>query len=116
MRWIGAHTRERRTDGQREAEALFREYAEATKGRRQLVWSPGLKKRYAIADMDDEELCAQVEEDSVLIAQISLDAWKAIRKQKMQVHILNAVQYGAQVVNALVDHCVRTAAIKEEPA
>ena len=101
---------------QKRAEALFREYAEATKGRRQLVWSPGLKKRYAIADMNDEELCAQVEEDSVLIAQISLDAWKAIRKQKMQVHILNAVQYGAQVVNALVDHCVRTAAIKEEPA
>lgn len=92
---------------QKRAAALFREYAEVTKGRRQLVWSPGLKKRYAIAEMNDEELCAQVEEDSVLIAQIPLDAWRAIRKQKMQVHILNAVQFGAEVVNALVEQCLR---------
>lgn len=92
---------------QKRAAALFREYAEATKGRRQLVWSPGLKKRYAIAEMNDEELCAQVEEDSVLIAQIPLDAWRAIRKQKMQVHILNAVQFGADVVNSLVQHCLK---------
>jgi len=89
------------------AEGLFREYAEATKGRRQLVWSPGLKKRYAIAEMNDEELCAQTEEDAILIAQIPLDAWRAIRLQKMQVHILNAVQFGAQAVNALVDYCVK---------
>jgi len=92
---------------QKRAEGLFREYAEATKGRRQLSWSPGLKKRYAIADMNDEELCAQVEEDSVLIAQIPLDAWRAIRLQKMQAHILNAVQYGADVVNDLVAHCLK---------
>jgi hypothetical protein len=71
------------------------------------VWTPGLKKRYAIADMNDEELCAQAEEDSVLIAQIPLEAWRAIRLQKMQVHILNAVQYGADAVNALVDYCLR---------
>ena len=92
---------------QKRAEALFREYAEATKGRRQLAWSQGLKKRYAIVDMNDEELCAQVEEDSVLIAQIPLDAWRAIRLQKMQAHVLNAVQFGADVVAALVEHCLR---------
>lgn len=92
---------------QKRAEGLFREYAEATKGRRQLVWSPGLKKRYAIAEMDDEELCAQEEEDAILIAQIPLESWRAIRRQKMQVHILNAVQFGAEAVNALVDYCVR---------
>lgn len=92
---------------QKRAEGLFREYAEATKGRRQLVWSPGLKKRYAIAEMNDEELCAQVEEESVLIAKIPLDAWRAIRLQKMQPHILNAVQFGAQAVNDLVDYCLR---------
>jgi len=87
--------------------ALFHEYAEATKGMQQLRWTPGLKKRYAIADLNDEELCAQVEEDSVLIAQIPLDAWRAIRQQRMQAHILNAVQYGADVVNDLVAHCLR---------
>lgn len=99
---------------QKRAEGLFREYAEATKGRRQLSWSPGLKKRYAIADMNDEELCAQVEEDSVLIAEISLDAWRAIRLQKMQAHILNAVQYGADVVNSLVQQCLRISVTRNE--
>lgn len=92
---------------QKRAAALFREYAEATKGRRQLSWSQGLKKRYAIADMNDEELCAKAEEDSVLIAQIPLDAWRAIRVQKMQAHILNAVEHGAEAVNALVAQCLK---------
>lgn len=99
---------------QKRAEALFREYAEATKGRRQLVWSPGLKKRYAIADLDDAELCAQVEEDAVLIAQIPLDVWRLIRLQRMQVHILNAVQHGTEAVNALIDYCRRTGAAHAE--
>lgn len=92
---------------QKRAAGLFREYAEATKGRSQLAWSKGLKKRYAIAEMNDEELCAQIEEESVLIAQIPLDAWRAIRVQKMQAHILNAVQHGAEVVNALVANCLK---------
>lgn len=99
---------------QKRAEALFREYAEATKGRRQLVWSPGLKKRYAIADLDDAELCAQVEEDAVLVAQIPLDVWRLIRLQRMQVHILNAVQHGVEAVNALIEHCRRTGAAHAE--
>ena len=99
---------------QKRAEALFREYAEATKGRRQLSWSQGLKKRYAIAEMNDEELCSQEEEDAILIAQISLDAWRAIRLQKMQAHILNAVQYGSVAVNALVEYCVRVSLTRNE--
>lgn len=99
---------------QKRAEGLFREYAEATKGRRQLVWTPGLKKRYAIVELNDEELCAQEEENAILIAQIPLEAWRAIRRQKMQVHILNAVQFGAEAVNALVDYCVRIFVASDE--
>lgn len=98
---------------QKRAEGLFREYAEATKGRRQLVWSPGLKKRFAIAEMNDEELCAQEEEEAILIAQIPLDAWRAIRRQKMQAHILNAVQYGVLAVNTLVDYCLRISVTRD---
>jgi hypothetical protein len=106
------------TAHQGRAASLFREYAAATKGKRQLTWSPGLKKRYAVTELNDEELCAQTEEDSVLVAQIPLQAWRAIRVQKMQVQILNAVQYGAQAVQDLVDFCVRYAerAAAEVPA
>ena len=78
------------------------------------MWSPGLKKRYAIVDLDDAELCAQVEEDAVLVAQIPLDVWRLIRLQRMQVHILNAVQHGVEAVNALIEHCRRTGAAHAE--
>ena len=40
--------------GDKRAGALFAEYAAAFKGRRQLVWSPGLKKRAGIDEVSDE--------------------------------------------------------------
>jgi hypothetical protein len=44
--------------GDRQAGALYREYAAAMKGKRQLVWSRGLKGHFGIADATDEELSA----------------------------------------------------------
>ena len=65
-------------DGDRQAKALFCEYAEAFHGKRQLFWSPGLKKRYAVPDLTDEELEAKKEEKAVLIGTILLPAWKDV--------------------------------------
>lgn len=87
---------------QKRAGALFQEYAEATKGRRQLAWSRGLKKLFAVSEMSDEELCAQVEEEAVLIAAISLADWRIIRRHNLQAHVLNAAQHGSEAVNVLV--------------
>lgn len=44
--------------GNSESWRLFREYAEAFKGKRQLTWSPGLKKSLGINDRTDEEIAA----------------------------------------------------------
>lgn len=41
---------------------LFREYAKAFHGKRQLTWSPGLKAHFAIGDRTDEEVAADEEE------------------------------------------------------
>lgn len=105
---------------QKRAESLFREYAIATKGRSQLLWSPGLKKYFAVAEMNDEELVAVAEEDAILVANIELHHWKAIRKQNAQAHILNAVQFGADAVHALVRYFVERIPVichaKGEPA
>ena len=87
---------------QKRAAGLFREYAEATKGKQQLAWSPGLKKHFAIVDMDDEELAAVTQEDAVLVANITLEDWRAIRKQGGQAGILNAAQFGPDAVKAMV--------------
>lgn len=42
--------------GDGEAHHLFREYAAAMEGKRMLYWSPGLKGRFNLAELDDDEL------------------------------------------------------------
>ncbi len=59
----------------KQAGALFREFAETFKGKRQLVWSRGLKKRYAIGELSDEELSAQTDDQARLLGQITLEQW-----------------------------------------
>jgi hypothetical protein len=59
----------------KQAGALFREFAETFKGKRQLLWSTGLKKRYAIGELSDEELSAQMDDPAVILGQISLPQW-----------------------------------------
>jgi Replication protein len=59
----------------KQAGALFREFAETFKGKRQLVWSRGLKKRYAIGELTDEELSAQTDDQARLLGQITLPQW-----------------------------------------
>ena len=41
---------------------LFRRYAEAFRGRQQLVWSKGLKDRFGVEDQADEDVAAAAEE------------------------------------------------------
>lgn len=45
-------------NGNQQSGALFREYAEAFKGKRQLTWTPGLKKALDIAELEDAEIAA----------------------------------------------------------
>lgn len=43
-----------------QARAMFREFAAAFKGRRMLTWSPGLKKAFNIAELDDADIAAEL--------------------------------------------------------
>lgn len=61
--------------------ALFQEYAVAFKGKRQLVWSEGLKALLGIEDASDEELAARPEEGDEL-GNLDLDTWKLVVKAK----------------------------------
>jgi hypothetical protein len=57
------------------AGALFKEFAETFKGKRQLHWSPGLKKRFAIGEASDEELSAQMDDYAAMLGTITLEQW-----------------------------------------
>lgn len=59
---------------------LFVEFAEAFKGKRQLTWSPGLKARFAVGDLSDEELAAKVEDTARRLGMITLEQWRKVLK------------------------------------
>lgn len=90
-------------DDDRQAAVLFKEFAECFKGRRQLVWSKGLKSRFAIDDLDDGELAAQVDDSAALLGTISLDQWRVILRLDLRADILELARYGWESVQRLLD-------------
>lgn len=60
------------------AARVFRIYAEAFKGKRQLVWSKGLKARFAIKELSDDALAVRLDDESIFLGQFELEDWKRI--------------------------------------
>lgn len=67
-------------NGDRQAAALFREYAAAMKGKRQLVWSRGLKDEFDIRDATDEDLAAGADPmpDREEVGQLTGPEWSLV--------------------------------------
>jgi hypothetical protein len=71
------------------AGSLWREYAEAMKGRRQLVWSPGLAEGLGMPPRKrDEEVAAEREDTAVTIAALSHDEWQVIVRGDLRAELL----------------------------
>jgi hypothetical protein len=62
----------------KQAAALFVEFAKTFEGKRQLHWSKGLKKRYQVADKSDELLAAETDDKARLLGMISIDQWRDV--------------------------------------
>lgn len=83
---------------QDQAAALWQEYARLFKGRRQLVWSRGLKARAGIKDRTDEEIAAEAEQLELLapgtteIGRLSAAEWRAVLRAGLRCRILEAVE------------------------
>lgn len=74
---------------------LFKEYAIAFKGKRQLYWSKGLKARFAIGEKTDEELSKEKLEEADLLGLLTYDQWKVILKKDTRSQLLDAIEkYG----------------------
>ncbi len=76
------------------AAALFQVYAAAFSGRRQLYWSNGLRAKLALAkELSDEELVAKPDdEEASVLATLTVEQWKAIRRKGQQAHILTVAE------------------------
>lgn len=87
---------------------LFREYADAFHGRRQLVFSRGLKARYQVADLDDGELAARQDADAVLLGRLTLDQWRVVCKTEQRGALLEiAANFTWESVLLLVESLER---------
>lgn len=83
-------------DGDKRAAALWIEYALAFRGRRQLVWSPGLKARFGVGEVSDEDAAAEIEPAPV--AEVlrswagSGECWRSARRRRVQ--LVRAAEIG----------------------
>jgi len=87
-----------------QARRLFREYAECFKGKRQLVWSRGLRDLLGLEDLSDEDLASRQEEDAYLLANLTLDQWRIIRASDRRGEVLEVARHGdPQALNRYLD-------------
>jgi len=87
--------------GDAEHARLFREYAAAFKGRRQLVWAPGLRAALGLADeRTDEEIAGEEVEEAVTLAVLDAEEWRAVVACGQRAQLLEVARSGdaAQVV------------------
>lgn len=91
------------------SKSLFKQYAECFHGKRQLIWSRGLKERFGIDDKHDDEVLGNDEfEQDEVVAQKFLDIehshWLVITRNRLQPHIEMmvselGVEYTARYMN-----------------
>lgn len=78
---------------------LFLEYAKAFKGKKQLVWSRGLRELLRLeTEMTDEEIMEKEDPDSVLFAQIPAAVWSEVAKREKMGEVLEVCRRGEQAL------------------
>ena len=94
----------RAAEGDRRSARLFLIYAIAIKGRRQLVWSPGLKDRISLSDKSDEILAEESVEVADLLGMLSTEDWRTVRTAGARAQVLRAAEQGGwKSVQRLLD-------------
>lgn len=105
------------TSGDVVAGRLFTEFAEAFHGKRLLNWSPGLKKRFGIDDLEDEALAdADDAPDEVQVAWVQPEQWRIVLSRDARGELLNFVsEYldGVADTQAEVDEFIRSLSTRQ---
>jgi hypothetical protein len=90
-----------RTD--HEAGRLFSEFAAAFHGRRQLVWSRGLRELVGLPpDLTDAETECLLDDDAEVLGRLSPDAWRAIVAADLRAEVLELARHGWEPVERLL--------------
>jgi hypothetical protein len=81
-------------EGDRRAGRLYLAYCIAFKGRRQLLWSPGLKARVGVLDLTDEAIAEESREAADLLGSLSDADWQKVRAANVRAQVLHAAERG----------------------
>lgn len=98
--------RDAQDNGDAEDLRLWIGYEAATLGRRAITWSRGLKARYAVEEVQDQDLADAEVEGSVVVAEMPTDVWAKLRRRRgFTVQLLEAAELGGfvAVVQAVAD-------------
>lgn len=87
---VALHTSSR--EARSTARLLFSTYADAFKGRRQLVASPALLKRYEVEMLSDEEAADEVADDEMIFGALSPEGWRLLLGKKLRGQFVEAVR------------------------
>lgn len=93
-------------EGDREAGELFKEFAEHFKGKRQLFWSPKLRKALAMEEeqKSDEEIAAEELPERTLVKLLYKEQWRTVLNHNARWQVLEAAaKGGAKAVDALLE-------------
>ncbi len=83
--------------GDKQAAALFKEYAIAFSGKRQLYFSTGLKDFFMLDYKTDEEIANSAEYDTVQLAYIDAESWRYIIAYGSRSQVLLIAQNGGAI-------------------
>lgn len=101
-------------NGDAQASALFIEYAEATKGQRQLVWSRGLKEFFKIEQVEDSQ-CEVPDDDDMIVVDETVvylenEQWYFVRKNNLIPELLDIAElFGVDKLKEYIDKIPVTA-------
>lgn len=87
------------------ASGLFKVYAKAFHGRRQLYWSNGLRALLELSkELTDEELAAKAEDERAsVLATITVGQWRAIRRLNQEAHLLTVAEDAPSLLASIIE-------------
>jgi hypothetical protein len=100
-------------DDDKQAAALFREFGETFKGKRQLHWSSGLKSRFDLDETTDEELAAEQDDDAAILGTIEIEDWQLILKADVRGEILELARHGWEPVERFLSELKKQYEVKK---
>lgn len=92
----------------------WQEYIEAFQGKRQLVWSKGLKAVLSVEEKSDEEIAEEITgQESKVVAVISPAAWKGVRLLQAEEKLLHLVETNPDVFHSILSAIVQESLLED---